>query len=102
MPDADGGSADPSSGAATDTGTVTVASEASDHEHAADGGGSERREPDMVGPLTRAARPARSRERHAVSRPSRSAKKSRMISARIRRCTGEPDRDSSWFSPGKR
>ena len=31
-----------------------------------------------------------------------SVKQSRMISARIRRCTGEPERDSSWFSPGKR
>ena len=31
-----------------------------------------------------------------------SVKKSRMISARIRRCTGEPERDSSWPSPGKR
>ena len=30
------------------------------------------------------------------------AKKSRMISARWQRCTGEPLRDSSWFSPGKR
>ena len=30
------------------------------------------------------------------------AKKSRMISARFLRCTGEPDRESSWFSPGNR
>jgi P-type Ca2+ transporter type 2C len=33
---------------------------------------------------------------------SLSANQSRMISARIRRCTGEPLRDSSWFSPGNR
>ena len=31
-----------------------------------------------------------------------SVKKSRMISARIRRCSGDPDRDSSCPSPGKR
>ena len=30
------------------------------------------------------------------------AKKSRTISARWQRCTGDPLRDSSWFSPGKR
>ena len=31
-----------------------------------------------------------------------SVKKSRMISPRMRRWTGEPDRDSSWLSAGKR
>ena len=90
------GSSIPSSESSTGSGVVEVTGlanvgrhgherrgdEPADGDHESGPNESGTNESNGMGPL---ARPARSHDRHAVSRPRRSAKKSRMISARIRR-----------------